>query len=583
LQLIDAWEIESSKFMTEIETYLRYQDVFGTPSTLEQFETLMRVLDLGLMLRLFSPVNTICARRGLPNRDQAQLALIRELFDEGVARKTLACGTKSGRGVTVFHRKQCLFILREAMRLCPDLPGMQPADIRESLALVSLMANDHVSATAPQGTSPLDQIAALMCDFIPVTEANELRFDMASVSRMHKIVHDIAPARAQGPAYFDIRQLFEQASGLPLTTYEALSLAIMPRVLKSAVEVLTHSPDYGVHINYFDQTQLSESQRDAFFRLLARTPDEFRARVKGRVPSLSDFTIFKETPFLRNPDRLVPMDMTACMEKFEASVFWTIFRSLPEEQKEPFTSFWATVFEDYIDWLLTNSVDQSQNRFYPSPRYADGRREEVCDGIVVSGTTAIFIECKGGFIRGDAKYGGDPAKLRAEIEKKYVTPKGVFQIAKSIVTATNRANPRPIEGVDLSRVTTIMPVLIIRDDIGDGFFVNTYLNARFQDAKGGLNISKAIAPVYCAQLICMSVDVIEKLTPYLIDTRFSGILADRIMSDRDLRGPFFMKPLSSLSAKGTRPPHLLRELNAELSKVAAAFLKVESNSERDAA
>lgn len=569
--------------MTEIATYLRYQDVFGTPSTLDQFETLMRSLDLGLMLRLFSPVNTICARRGLPDRDQAQLALIRELFDNATARRTLAYGTRSGTGITVFHRKQCLFILREAMRLCPDLPGMQPAEIKESLALVSLMANDHVSATAAQGTSPLEQIAALMCDFIPVTEANELRFEMASVSRMHKIVHDIAQARAQEPAHCDIGRLFEEASGLPLNTYEALSLAIMPRVLKSAVDVLMHSPDYGVHVNYFEQTQLSESQREAFFRLLARTPDEFRTRVKSRIPSLSDFTVFKESPFLRNPDRLVPMDMTACMEKFEASVFWTIFQSLPEEQKEPFTSFWATVFEDYIDWLLTNSVNQSLNCFYPSPRYADGRREEVCDGIIVSGTTAVFIECKGGFIRGDAKYGGDPAKLRAEIEKKYVTPKGVFQIAKAIVTANNRANPRPIEGVDLSRVTTIMPVLITRDDIGDGFFVNTYLNARFQDAKRELNISKAIGPVYCSQLICMSVDVVEKLTPYLIDTRFSGILADRMMLDPDLRAPFFMKPPYSLAAKGARPPHLLRELNAELSRVAAAFLKVEPRSERDAA
>jgi hypothetical protein len=569
--------------MTEIVTYLRYQDVFGTASTLEQFETLMRSLDLGLMLRLFSPVNTICARRGLPDRDQAQLALIQELFDEGTARKTLAYGTESGCGITIFHRKQCLFILREAMRLCPDLPGMKPADIRESLALVSLMANDHVSATAPRGTSPLNQIAALMCEFIPVTEANELRFEMASVSRMHKIVHDIAPARVMGPASFDIGQLFEKATGLPLSTYEALSLAIMPRVLKSPVDVLTHSPDYGVHVTFFEQTPLSESQRDAFFRLLARTPDEFRARANDRVPSLSDFTIFKESPFLRNPDRLVPMDITACMEKFEASIFWTIFGSLPEGQKEPFISFWAAVFEDYIDWLLTNSVDQSLNRFYPSPRYVDGGGEEVCDGILISGTTAVFIECKGGFIRGDAKYGGDAAKLRAEIEKKYVIPKGVFQIAKSIVTAMNRANPRPIEGVDLSRVTTIMPVLITRDDIGDGFFVNMYLDARFQDAKRELSISKAITPVYCTQLVCMSVDVIEKLTPYLIDTRLPAILADRMMIDRDLRAPFFMKPISSLAAKGTRPPHLLRELNAELSKVAAAFLKVEPKSERDAA
>lgn len=67
--------------MTEIETYLRYQDVFGRESSLDVLEALMRSPDLGLMLRLFSSVNTICARRGLPNRDQAQLALIRELFD----------------------------------------------------------------------------------------------------------------------------------------------------------------------------------------------------------------------------------------------------------------------------------------------------------------------------------------------------------------------------------------------------------------------------------------------------------------------------------------------------------------------
>jgi hypothetical protein len=56
----------------------------------------MRSLDLCLMLRLFSPVNTICARRGLPVRDQAQLALIQELFEEGTARKTVAYGTKKG-------------------------------------------------------------------------------------------------------------------------------------------------------------------------------------------------------------------------------------------------------------------------------------------------------------------------------------------------------------------------------------------------------------------------------------------------------------------------------------------------------
>jgi hypothetical protein len=48
---------------------------------------------------------------------------------------------------------------------------------------------------------------ARMCDFIPVTEANELKFDLASISRMHKIVNDLAPARIGEKGYFDIASL----------------------------------------------------------------------------------------------------------------------------------------------------------------------------------------------------------------------------------------------------------------------------------------------------------------------------------------------------------------------------------------
>jgi hypothetical protein len=57
--------------MTSIETYLRYQDVFGAASTAEQFETTLRSLDLDLVLRLFGPINTVLfppGIAGLPSR-----------------------------------------------------------------------------------------------------------------------------------------------------------------------------------------------------------------------------------------------------------------------------------------------------------------------------------------------------------------------------------------------------------------------------------------------------------------------------------------------------------------------------------
>jgi len=200
----------------------------------------------------------------------------------------------------------------------------------------------------------------------------------------------------------------------------------------------------------------------------------------------------------------------------------------------------------------------------------------VCDGLVISGTTAVFIESKGGFIRGDAKYGGDPAVLKAEIDKKYVDPNGVFQIARSIAKALRQPNRPLIRDVDLSGIRTVIPLLVTRDDVGDGFFVNSYLNSRFDEIRQTSNLNREIAPVHCTKLISVSVDIAEKLSPYLVDTRIGEILAGRLMADPLLLTPFFIKPPPCIVSKGDRPPTLLRSLQPELSRLAAKFLEVSS-------
>jgi hypothetical protein len=109
--------------MTRFETYLRYSDVFGTPSTLDQFEAELGSLDLGLVLRTFAAINVLSSRRGLARDQRTQVGLIRELFDPATAELV------EQHSLTVFHRHQCLFILREAARCCPDLSDMvRPTD-----------------------------------------------------------------------------------------------------------------------------------------------------------------------------------------------------------------------------------------------------------------------------------------------------------------------------------------------------------------------------------------------------------------------------------------------------------------------
>jgi hypothetical protein len=558
--------------MTSVETYLRYRDVFGTPSTYEQFEAVLCSLDLGLVLRTFAAINVLCSRRGLPRDQSVQVGIIRELFDPATAKRV------EERGLTVFHRHQCLFILREAARCCPNIPDMViTPEISNRIGILALMSNEHDSnPSRASGLVPWSEgwLEQMICDFIPITEANELRFDFASVPRMHKIVNYLAPARATQPAYFDVGALFEKASGLPLKLFEALMIGVLPRIMQSAVDLTTRSPHYGVHVDFYEQSRLTPAQRDAFLRLLSSTPEELRARLTNRPRILSDFTALKESPFLRTEEVLIPLDTLFCMEKFESSVFWTIYKSLPDRERQNFSSFWGKIFEDYISWIFSNSVDQNLNRFYAAPRYEDDN-EEVCDFLIICGTTALFIECKGGVMLGSAKYGGDPSALRAELEKKYVNPQGVYQLARSISKALRQSNRPLIQGVDLSNIRTVMPVLLTRDDIGDGFFVNSYLDGQFTKATRELNLSSEISPVFCTKLFSMSVDTIEKLSPYLCDTRLAEILSERYMMDPVLLTPFFVKPNRALRSKGPdRPPTLLRSMNNQLRDILAEFLNV---------
>jgi hypothetical protein len=312
--------------MTRFETYLRYSDVFGTPSTLDQFEAELGSLDLGLVLRTFAAINVLCSRRGLPRDQRTQVALIRELFDPETAELV------EQHSLTVFHRHQCLFIPREAARCCPNLPDMVVTpEISHKIGMLGLIANEHdsspsrASSLVPWSEAWLEQT---MCDFIPITEANELKFDFASVARMHKIVNDLAPARASQSVYFDVASLFEEASGLPLKIFEALMIGILPRIMQSVTDLTTRSPHYGVHVDFFEQSSIETRHRDAFLRLLSKTPDQFRASLATGPRRLSDFTALKESPFLRKQDRLVSLDTLFCMEKFESSGFWTIHKSL---------------------------------------------------------------------------------------------------------------------------------------------------------------------------------------------------------------------------------------------------------------
>ena len=209
-------------------------------------------------------------------------------------------------------------------------------------------------------------------------------------------------------------------------------------------------------------------------------------------------------------------------------------------------------------WLSYGLVGKV-NQFFPNPRYLKGDRQ-VCDVIVLSGTSVVLIECKGSTVSADGKYGGDPSLLDAELKKKFVgtetSRKGVRQLVEAIQNLFKKDAQDQVSGIDLGTIENVIPVLLTRDDIGSAFNFSAYLNFHFQDLIRGATFTHTVSPL-CA----LSADDFEKLAPYLVDVSLSEILMARLNADKDLIFPLWLADNAILDNLEPRPsPTLTGEI-----------------------
>jgi hypothetical protein len=545
--------------------YLEYLDLYGQPSDRMQLEAALHNLDRATMLRLLSGISFSLDLLTGNSSEAAQKAAIEAFFPKPLASQIVA-----GGGV-VFHRHQLLFLMQEVIKHCPDLGPPRPDSIQMGqLGQVFLMANEQLFSPAQPSGSAHDELLRLILDFLPISEANLFTSGLLKIARSHLMVMKFAEARRGAPGSFDIPALFYEATGVRFKTFEALMFGVFTRLVN--VQQASKDPrEFGIPVAYFDKLPIETTEISAFFRAISATPEEYAAGLLASAPRPNDFRVIRDKPLLRIAGHCFPLDAHSGFEKFETSVYWSILGHLPDERKKSFPSFWGTIFEDYVLWLLAESVDAQLNRLHSNPKYAHDAQREVCDAIVVCGRTAIFIEIKGNTITSEGKYGSDVDRLRNELEKKYVgtedNRKGVRQLAAAIHKTCSRAGADAVGGVDLNSISTVIPVLITRDDIGGYFVVNAYLNARFKELMGRTRYQKSITPC-----VCMCSDTLEKLTPYFCDTSFADILSSRIRNDKTLRAPFFARIGSVLRRKNKggsdRQPTLLKEATFAVVEVA---------------
>jgi hypothetical protein len=534
---------------------LTYREVFGgSRPTLAEFRARLATVWKVPLVRICAVLNALLR----PEADSRELfntaahrAFVRAYFP-GEIGKLILRATEGERPRVVFHRQQLLFVAKEALQYASADPSL-PMISNSALGELLLIANDLMHFESDDGsTDTLDSFAKLATTMLPIQEAanGNVRHKILRSYQMTKIASDLAGEKP----YFDLAALFKNATNLDLFDFYAFVTSAMSRFHHFDPEKFLKDPfSYSLDEQWFSSTKMSSASIQAFFSLVAATPQEFAQRLQtSRGPN--DLTAFRDKPLLRTHPKLDLIDLWILAEKFDSGPFWLIHSSLSDKQRPDFHSFWGRLFEKYIADLFQSSADGVLNRAYASPVFS-GTNEELSDTVIVCDRALILIEAKGTTFTSRAKYEGDYKLLRQEIESKLIESKdrlqAVNQLARNIERAFG-ATRQKVDGIDLTYVTQVFPVIVTRDDLGGVAGVNGFLGSRFQEILNRKDLTVSVAP-----LVCLSSEHAEALSAYLSDTKLVDILEAHIRANRKgqaryLTMPFFAVPNAVLTRKGQR-------------------------------
>jgi hypothetical protein len=417
------------------------------------------------------------------------------------------------------------------------------------------MANDRLNQN--QGSLPDRQQEQLriISEFLPLMEA----------SRFYPFVHKLIRPylmlthawRATDP--FDLPLLFEQSTGVPLEVYFALIFASsVTKAQDFNFEHFVRNPEsFGLNTRWFEASSVPSNQLDAFLSDVSGGVEELAGLAKNFDRGINDFTVFKERPMYRDGNNFYPIDLAFLAEKCESGLFWRVHNHLGSEKRQQFHSYWGELFQRYVNWLLTNAVDQRRNRFTASPHFADRGGDEVCDGVIVCENGVVLLEYKGSTFTARAKYGGDIELLKEEIDRKLIQPKGVGQLSRAVTRLFSRT-PQHVQEISITFAPRVFPLLVVRDDIGGALMLNAYLNDHFEKNLNRKTLSSSIAP-----LVCISADHLECVAGFLKSKRLTDIIGARYAADQDLKSAFLLVRNRVLGSGARKmPPVIMGGLDA---------------------
>jgi hypothetical protein len=564
--------------LAQIATYLSHGTLTGTPSTVQEFRDELKKFGRDPIVYLCSAINILLGSwlKGVP--DETDHALVLKTVFGAQAGDKLMQEAKNRGAQLVFHREQLLLISKEAILVCPEA-GLSPFQHVADLIPVFLMANDHLYASNADTSDFEQRLLNLLVNLIPSFEYSGPHAFSNAVARAHLMYGRFTDELKGDADYVDITAQFQKLVDLAPAEFMGLCFGLLSKYLNASPQSFVTNPNsLFLEDSYYQQTALSVDKIAKFRKEVSAKTDELKKIFEKRLTGPSDFTLFRAKPLYQTgANTFFCIDPGFLAEKMETGPFWrTLFAISAKEKKDALLAFWGRVFERYVNWLLSESVGSNnpRNVFFASPRY-ESDQSEVCDGLLLCGSDAVFMEYKGAVFTAQSKYGGSPQKLGAEIQDKLIQNpqgkrKGIEQLAESIRRTCRRKDADKIAGVDLAHIRRVFPLLIVRDGIGEAPMLNALLNHKFDGSP--LLSFKTIRPRILTPLFCISADTLEYISAYLRDASLSDILDARYRGNKGMGGPFLAIDNEILDPLGDKRSEVLRQAFNEFTKTIVATL-----------
>jgi hypothetical protein len=465
------------------------------------------------------------------------------VFPQRYIRRALQCIEQER---ILFFQAQLRYLAAEVVRLDPAPSETLPEIENEDLGELLLRAGELLYAPQERPTDKLDRMADDLARFLPIYEIDTPTDPFITLMRFYIFLTVNIPNLSILHRRFDVEAEFKKIFRIPLKTYCNFIFAFL---MHARLERDRHEPyaliDAGIRTSWFKNTKLSTELIEGIFATVCFTLDVLPDKKKPL--GYADFEYLKDSPYFRHDDVLYCLDYDFALGKLESGALWRVLRGLPEEDQDPYLSFWGYVFEDYVAWILRTYASKKFNAVYSSPRYEDDPQKEICDTIVICGSTAILIEAKLGTCATATRYSGDYKKMCRYLEdklvvggKKAAAVKQLLNTISKLTTSTPSVLPPW-----LRNIRKFIPLVITRDEIGSCWAINGYLNERFEKQ---LN-RKAYRSYTITPLVSMSVSTLERCVRNMKVMPFAKILEDRVKGNRDLLRPF--EAASNFVGRGT--------------------------------